>query len=80
MPKKLAEASFGGLSEQFLRVLLAAATVDNKSEELVITRKAFHDLNNNLKKGYRPDMDVWYEDGELHVKIEWSKVPMVKTS
>lgn len=77
MPKKLAEAKFGGLSEQFLRVLLAAATVDNKSEELVITRRAFHDLHDKLKKGYHPDMDIWYEDGELHVKLEWSKLPII---
>lgn len=73
MPKKLAELAFDGLSEQFLRVLLAAATVDNKSEELVITRKAFHELHDKLKKGHYPEMDVWYEDGELHIKLEWSK-------
>jgi hypothetical protein len=77
VPKKLAEAQFGELSEQFLRVLLAAATVDGKSEELVITRKAFHDLHDKLKAGYSPEMDVWYEDSELHIALAWSKTPIV---
>lgn len=77
MPKKLAEAKFGELSEQFLRVLLAAAAVDGKSEELVITRKAFHDLHEKLKEGYNPEIDVWYEDNELHVALAWSEVPIV---
>jgi hypothetical protein len=77
VPKKLAEAKFGELSEQFLRVLLAAAAVDGKSEELVITRKAFHDLHEKLKEGYNPEIDVWYEDNELHVALAWSEVPIV---
>lgn len=77
MPKKLAEAKFGELSEQFLRVLLAAAAVDGKSEELVITRKAFYDLHEKLKEGYNPEIDVWYEDNELHVALAWSEVPIV---
>ena len=77
MPKKLAEAKFGELSEQFLRVLLAAAAVDGKSEELVITRNAFHDLHEKLKEGYNPEIDVWYEDNELHVALAWSEVPIV---
>ena len=77
MPKKLAEAQFGELSEQFLRVLLAAAAVDGKSEELVITRKAFHDLHEKLKEGYNPEIDVWFEDNELHVALAWSEVPIV---
>ena len=77
MPKKLAEAKFSELSEQFLRVLLAAAAVDGKSEELVITRKAFHDLHEKLKEGYNPEIDVWYEDNELHVALAWSEVPIV---
>lgn len=77
MPKKLAEAKFGELSEQFLRVLLAAAAVDGKSEELVITRKAFHDLHDKLKAGYSPEMDVWFEDSELHIALGWSEIPIV---
>lgn len=77
MPKKLAEAKFGELSEQFLRVLLAAAAVDGKSEELVITRKAFHDLHEKLKEGYSPEIDVWFEDNELHIALAWSEVPIV---
>jgi len=77
VPKKLAEAKFGELSEQFLRELLAAAAVDGKSEELVITRKAFHDLHEKLKEGYNPEIDVWYEDNELHVALAWSEVPIV---
>ena len=77
MPKKLAEAKFGELSEQFLRVLLAAAAVDGKSEELVITRKAFHDLHEKLKEGYNPEIDVWYEDNELHIALAWGEVPIV---
>ena len=77
MPKKLAEAKFSELSEQFLRVLLAAAAVDGKSEELVITRKAFHDLHDKLKEGYNPEIDVWFEDNELHIALVWSEVPVV---
>lgn len=77
MPKKLAEAKFGELSEQFLRVLLAAAAVDGKSEELVITRKAFHDLHQKLKDGYNPEIDVWFEDNELHIALAWSEVPII---
>ena len=77
MPKKLAEAKFGELSEQFLRVLLAAAAVDGKSEELVITRKAFHDLHAKLKDGYNPEIEVWFRDSELHISLGWSKVPVV---
>jgi hypothetical protein len=77
VPKKLAEAQFGELSEQFLRVLLAAAAVDGKSEELVITRKAFHDLHQKLKDGYNPEIDVWFEDNELHIALAWSKVPII---
>ena len=77
MPKKLAEAKFGELSEQFLRVLLAAAAVDGKSEELVITRKAFHDLHEKSKEGYNPEIDVWFEDNELHIALAWSEVPIV---
>lgn len=76
MPKKLAEAKFSELSEQFLRVLLAAAAVDGKSEELVITRKAFHDLHDKLKEGYNPEIDVWFEDNELHIALVWSKLPV----
>ena len=77
MPKKLAEAKFGELSEQFLRVLLAAAAVDGKSEELVITRKAFHDLHEKLKEGYNPEIDVWFEGNELHIALAWSEIPVV---
>lgn len=77
MPKKLIEAKFGELSEQFLRVLLAAAAVDGKSEELVITRKAFHDLHDKLKAGFSPEIDVWFEDSELHIALVWSEVPVV---
>jgi hypothetical protein len=77
VPKKLAEAKFSELSEQFLRVLLAAAAVDGKSEELVITRKAFHDLHEKLKAGYSPEIDVWFEDNELHIALVWSEVPVV---
>ena len=77
MPKKLAEAKFSELSEQFLRVLLAAAAVDGKSEELVITRKAFHDLHDKLKAGFSPEIDVWFEDNELHIALVWSEVPVV---
>jgi hypothetical protein len=77
VPKKLAEAKFGELSEQFLRVLLAAAAVDGKSEELVITRKAFHDLHQKLKDGYNPEIDVWFEDNELHIALAWSAVPII---
>ena len=77
MPKKQAEAKFGELSEQFLRVLLAAAAVDGKSEELVITRKAFHDLHDKLKQGYNPEIDVWFEDNELHIALAWSEVPII---
>jgi hypothetical protein len=76
VPKKLAEAKFSELSEQFLRVLLAAAAVDGKSEELVITRKAFHDLHDKLKGGYNPEIDVWFEDSELHIALVWSKLPV----
>lgn len=76
MPKKLAEAKLGELSDQFLRVVLAAAAVDNKSEELVITRKAFHDLHEKLRAGYSPEMDVWFEDNELHVSLVWSNTPV----
>lgn len=77
MPKKLAEAKFGELSEQFLRVLLAAAAVDGKSEELVITRKAFHDLHQKLKDGYNPEIDVWFKDNELHIALAWSEAPII---
>jgi hypothetical protein len=77
VPKKLAEAKFSELSEQFLRVLLAAAAVDGKSEELVITRKAFHDLHDKLKEGYNPEIDVWFEDSELHIALVWSEAPVV---
>jgi hypothetical protein len=77
VPKKLAEAKFSELSEQFLRVLLAAAAVDGKSEELVITRKAFHDLHDKLKAGFSPEIDVWFEDNELHIALVWSEVPVV---
>jgi hypothetical protein len=77
VPKKLAEAKFGELSEQFLRVLLAAAAVDGKSEELVITRKAFHDLHQKLKDGYNPEIDVWFEDNELHIALAWSGAPII---
>jgi len=77
VPKKLIEAKFGELSEQFLRVLLAAAAVDGKSEELVITRKAFHDLHDKLKAGFSPEIDVWFEDSELHIALVWSEVPVV---
>lgn len=77
MPKKLAEAKFSELSEQFLRVLLAAAAVDGKSEELIITRKAFHDLHDKLKAGFSPEIDVWFEDSELHIALVWSEVPVV---
>ena len=77
MPKKLAEAQFNELSEQFLRVLLAAAAVDGKSEELVITRKAFHDLHAKLKDGYNPEIEVWFQDNELHIALAWSEVPIV---
>jgi len=77
VPKKLAEAKFSELSEQFLRVLLAAAAVDGKSEELIITRKAFHDLHDKLKAGFSPEIDVWFEDSELHIALVWSEVPVV---
>lgn len=76
MSKKVIEAKFGELSEQFLRVLLAAAAVDGKSEELVITRKAFHDLHEKLKAGYSPEIDVCYKDSELHIQLNWSKLPV----
>ena len=76
MGKKLAEAKFAELSEQFLRVILAASVVDTRAEEITITRKAFHDLHKKLSAGYNPEMDVWFEDGELHIKLDWSKHPV----
>jgi hypothetical protein len=75
--KKIAEAKLGELSEQFLRVILAAAVVDSKGEEITITRKAFHDLHTNLKAGHSPEIDTWYEDGELHIALNWSPSPIV---
>jgi len=74
--KKIADTSISELSDQFLRVVLAAAALDNKGGELTITRKAFHELHQNLIKGYHPEIEVWFEDGELHIKTDWSKRPV----
>lgn len=64
------------MSDQFLRVVLAAASLDNKGGELTITRKAFYELHDKLAKGYRPEIEVWFEDGELHIKTDWSSKPV----
>lgn len=76
MGKKLADTEIGELSDQFLRVVLAAAALDNKGGELTITRKAFHELHDKLIKGYHPEIEVWFEDGELHIKTDWSERPV----
>ena len=76
MGKKLVDAEMSELSDQFLRVVLAAAALDNKGGELTITRKAFHELHDNLTKGFKPEIEVWFEDGELHIKTDWSKNPV----
>ena len=76
MGKKLADTEIGELSDQFLRVVLAAAALDNKSGELTITRKAFHELHDKLVRGFHPEIEVWFEDGELHIRTDWSEKPV----
>jgi hypothetical protein len=76
MGKKLINAEIGELSDQFLRVVLAAAALDNKGGELTVTRKAFHELHDKLCKGYHPEIEVWFEDSELHIKTDWSEKPV----
>lgn len=76
MGKKIADAGLGELSDQFLRVVLAAAALDNQGGELTITRKAFHELHEKLTGGYHPEIEVWFEDGELHIKTDWSERPV----
>jgi len=74
--KKIADTGLGELSDQFLRVVLAAAALDNQGGELTITRKAFHELHDKLVQGYHPEIEVWFEDGELHIKTDWSDRPV----
>lgn len=76
MPKKIADSELSELSDQFLRVVLAAASMDNPGGELTITRKAFVELHEKLTKGYHPDIEVWFEDGELHIKTNWPNKPV----
>ena len=76
MGKKSIDAEIGELSDQFLRVVLAAAALDNTGGELTVTRKAFHELHEKLVEGYRPEIEVWFEDGELHIKTDWSDRPI----
>ena len=75
MGKKIADVGIEELSDQFLRVVLAAAAVDNGGE-ITITRKAFHELHDKLTKGYSPEIEVWFEDGELHIEADWSNKPV----
>ena len=76
MGKKIADTGINELSDQFLRVVLAAAALDNRGGELTVTRKAFHEPHVKLVQGYHPEIEVWFEDGELHIKTDWSDKPV----